>query len=257
MKGLSNICLKAGVVITFVIVMLLAINLTAEGQAKKPKHYAEINGTRVDLAPGKVVAHGKKLDNGRCDLPASFKVVSEATQEVDEGTAILQITEKCLLVVERADWSKNGKKTASFLNLFSRVAQAAAYHIRGETNAQMEDAADFAVTKTIARISFFDDNATVWGGHDPFHECQWFWLSGWANDGCWGGNSPTGPTYIDSWTTGDFHNNYCAPPDFCSRRTSGDFFAQPSLNYVATCWFIESNPPPLLHYRCLLKWQTI
>lgn len=182
--------------------------ITAKGAADVGV-FAEVDGSRVSLAEGDVIAKGDYVGDGVCSMP-SFDLVGKMDGNHPAFDIEIEVAADCSLVVREArlENKQPGGITGTLRRAFAPItAQAATteYRIFGEYS--LHDFVHLCLTCSLVWVEYFDNGSQVWGGHNPSTICSNFTLTGWYVLNCGHtGNNLSGPSEIWHETLGSFNN---------------------------------------------------
>jgi len=204
--------------------VLLATGLAAAQGAGSSGHaYAIVNGGKASIATGQIIASGKLLPDGRCEMP-DLKLVGEGSNNSPpHGSIAVRVTHDCKLVVTDITFDHDAtppEKSSTGTDVAianpvevsldkagsvptDGVGTLTIMHYRGWAESEYNDIVGIDLTKVYASMKYYDNGSSVYGGHEPVNYCSWT-ADGWRCVSCSMAWSPTGPSYVWTNTQGTF-----------------------------------------------------
>lgn len=183
--------------------------------------YAIVDGTKVSIVPGKVIATGELASDGTCELPR-IVLVGEGTEDSSHGYIKVHVTENCEVVVTEVTFDQNATpppevspgpgvgypepivepKDVERSISSGGVSLLGTQHYRGWAESENNDWLGIDVTRVHAAMSYYDNGSQVYGGHNPYNQC--YWMSHFKCLDCDAHWIPSGPSNVYINTEGEF-----------------------------------------------------
>ena len=257
------------------VVVLLGLLMTGVPVAAQPPDDAQpigiIDGDETVIKEGSIVGRAT-LQDSKCIVDAPIKVGAR----VPNGNTALAISwrfdEQCQAVVydirpvqeaENAlaqealpedgqfhfptpDSAPNGSDpTQGQNNPDNAAASTSAERRAGWVKHTILEQFDVTATEVYAHLYYWQNDDSVWGGHDPYAYCYHSAFPGWTIEDCFSVYFPYGPDYVWIEVTGEFHHTLNI--DYTQYA---QWYGTP-YGYSYTCDLTEGALPIFWEERCV------
>ena len=147
------------------------------------------------MSPEQAIAHGAKRSEEGCDLPQTFLSGRlTATSNVGHITAVIG-TDCSITISEIAFTQQEASEADASGNSIQQNSTGT--HYEGWAKSELNDFVGIDLTSTYAEMHYYDNGTSVYGGHDPEHDCDVFWYPfGWYEVSCDAYWWPHGPSSV-------------------------------------------------------------
>lgn len=172
--------------------------------------FIEIGGVRSPIQTGyriessDAVTIGAEIAEDGCLLP-EIHIGGRLTPTSNSGHIVASIGVDCSISI--TDITVSSLTTSASTG--SRSSDGATRY-KGWAKSELNDPIDIDLTSTYARMYYYDDGSTVYGGHNKKLKCGYF-PDGWYVISCNGSWWPTGPNSVYIKLEGEFDHHFISP----------------------------------------------
>lgn len=239
------------------VLLVLGTNFVPDVTAKEKQAPSDIEKYMKSLK-GKVIAEGKKLDDGNCWV--NYSIIGWGNSSFSYGRINITTMDDCKVIVsdvaiEKAEHKRKPAKdrdyedkrldTQSTLGKLISLQSAVAVEREGWAENVYQEQFHIDVTEISVDMDYWDDGNQVYNGHDAWIRPWWRSATGWYRISSGGTYYPYGPSEVWIKGYGEFQNSVFG----LWHKLHAEFDGYPGGPYSYACSF-EGTQPPLWHTHC-------